>query len=68
MKESFNKVWPIVLPILCFLAGVVGIIFFFVGPWGKGQYDVLAISAILCVLAVVAIIIDIIASKEKSKK
>lgn len=67
MKENFKKVWPILLPVICIIAGIIAIIFFFFGPWGKGQYDILAIGAVLIFLAVLSFIIDIVNSKEKKK-
>lgn len=67
MKENFKKVWPILLPIICVIAGIIAIIFFFFGPWGKGQYDILAIGAVLIFLAVLSFAIDIVNSKEKKK-
>ena len=65
MKENFRKVWPIVLPILGLAAGVTGIIFFFVGPWGKGQYDVLAISVVLLAIAIITFVITFFGKKDE---
>ena len=69
MKELLRKVYPIVLPPLCISAGVLGIIFFFVGPVGKGQYDILAIGAVCLLAAIIQIILIIIdlVSKRKNK-
>ena len=47
----------------------LGIVFFFVGPVGKGQYDILAIGAVCLLAAIVQIIlitIDLV-SKRKNK-
>ncbi len=68
MKESFKKVWPIILPILCIIAGIISIIFFSIGPWGKGQYDILVIGVILISLALISFIIDIVMSKKRKNK
>ena len=69
MKDLVRKVYPIVLPPLCIIAGILGIVFFCVGPVGKGQYDILAIGAV-CLLAalihIILIIIDLV-SKRKNK-
>ena len=69
MKELIRKVYPIVLPPLCIAAGVLGIVFFFVGPVGKGQYDILAIGAVCLLAAIVQIILIIVdlVSKRKNK-
>ena len=69
MKDLLRKVYPIILPPLCIVAGVLGIVFFFVGPVGKGQYDILAIGAVCLLSASVQIIlitIDLV-SKRKNK-
>ena len=68
MKELIRKVYPIVLPPLCIIAGVLGIVFFAVGPVGKGQYDILAIAVVALVAAIIQIIfilIDLFKKKEK---
>lgn len=68
MKELIRKVYPIVLPPLCIIAGVLGIVFFSVGPVGKGQYDILAIAVVALVAAIIQIIfilIDLFKKKEK---
>ena len=69
MKDLVRKVYPIVLPPLCIIAGILGIVFFCVGPVGKGQYDILAIGAV-CLLAaliqIILIIIDLV-SKRRNK-
>ena len=68
MKEMIRKLYPILLPPLCIIAGVLSIVFFCVGPVGKGQYDILAIGAIAIVgaiLQIVLIIIDKVKNKEK---
>ncbi len=64
MKENLRKVWPILLPLLGIASGIVGIVFFFVGPWGKGQYDVLALSVILLALAIFTFIITFTHKKD----
>ena len=69
MKEMIKKLYPILLPPLCIVAGVLSIIFFFVGPVGKGQYDILAIGAIALVLAVLQIVLILVSYyKEKKNK
>ena len=68
MKEYLKKVWPLLLIILCVAAGVISIIFFVYGPYGKGQYDILALGTILLALSLISIIADILVHKEKKKK
>ncbi len=68
MKENLKKLWPILLPLLCIAAGIVSIIFFCVGPWGKGQYDILAIGVVLIALAILSYIIDIVVYQKRKKK
>lgn len=68
MKERLRKVYPVVLPPLCIIAGVLGIVFFCVGPVGKGKWDILAVG-VLCLLAaliqIVLIIIDLVSKKKE---
>ena len=69
MKELIRKVYPIVLPPLCLIAGILGIVFFACGPVGKGQYDILAIGIVALVLAllqIILILVDVF-SKKKEK-
>lgn len=69
MSESFKKVYPILLPILCIAAGIISIIFFFYGPIAKGNYDVLAIGCVASLLGTLAAIILIVeAIKGKGTK
>lgn len=69
MKELIRKLYPILLPPLCIIAGVLSIIFFFFGPVGKGQYDILAIGVIAIALAIFQIILILISYfKEKKNK
>lgn len=70
MKELIRKVYPIVLPPLCIIAGVLSIVFFCAGPVGKGQYDILAIGVVAIVAAliqIVFILIDLFSKKDKKK-
>ena len=60
MKEKIRKLYPIILPPACIIAGILSIIFFCVGPVGKGQYDILAIGIICIVAALIAIILGVI--------
>ena len=66
MKESTKKIFTIILPPLCIAAGIISIMFFFFGPIGKGQYDILAIGAIAIGLAIFQIVLIII-DKVKNK-
>ena len=69
MKEMIKKLYPILLPPLCIAAGVLSIIFFFFGPVGKGQYDILAIGFIAIALAILQIVLILVSYfKEKKKK
>ena len=69
MKELIRKLYPILLPPICLIAGILAFVFFFFGPYGKGAWDILAIGVILIVLALIQIIIIIItAVKEKKNK
>ena len=69
MKETIKKVYPIVLPILCLLAGILAFIFFFCGPVAKGNYDILAIGSVLMGLSLIVIIVMVVeAIKERKKK
>ncbi len=68
MKDLLKKMYPIILPPLCIIAGVLSIIFFFYGPVGKGQYDILAIGVIAiaaAILQIVLILVDFFKSKKK---
>ena len=69
MKERLRKVYPIVLPPLCVIAGILSIVFFCVGPVGKGQYDILAIGVLCLVAALIQIglILADLVSKRKNK-
>lgn len=67
MKEMFKKVYPIILPPLCLVAGILSFIFFFLGPVGQGQYDILAIGVIAIVLAIVQIVLIIIEAVKNRK-
>jgi len=70
MKDLLKKMYPIILPPLCIVAGVLAIVFFFVGPVGKGQYDILAIGAIslaAAILQIVLILVDFFKNKKKKK-
>ena len=67
MRELIAKVYPILLPPLCIIAGVLSIVFFSVGPIGKGQYDILAIGIIALAAALLQIILITI-SYFKNKK
>lgn len=60
MKELLRKVYPIILPPLCIIAGVLSIIFFIFGPVGKGQYDILAIGVIAILAAILQIILILV--------
>lgn len=71
MKESTKRVFTIVLPPLCIAVGILGTIFFFFGPVGKGQYDILAIGAIAfaaAILQIVLIIIDKVKGNKEDKE
>ena len=70
MKDSFKKVYPILLPILCIIAGVLSFIFFFCGPIAKGNYDVLAIGCLALALSLISIIVSVAEyfSKKRKKK
>lgn len=67
MKELIRKLYPVVLPPLCLLAGVLAIVFFAVGPAGKGSYDILAIGVVLIFLSIIQII-GILISIHKERK
>ena len=70
MKELLRKVYPIILPPLCIIAGVLSIIFFIFGPVGKGQYDILAIGVIAilaAILQIVLILVDYFRNKKGKK-
>ena len=68
MKEYLRKVWPVLLPVVCLIAGVIAIVFFCVGPWGKGKYDILAIGVVLLALSLVVIVFDIVTLIKERKK
>ena len=69
MKEMIRKLYPIVLPPLCVGIGVLGIVFFCIGPVGKGQYDILALGVIALVAALIQIVVILseFFSKKKNK-
>ncbi|MCR4912064.1 MAG: hypothetical protein K5925_06100 [Bacilli bacterium] len=67
MKEMIRKLYPILLPPLCIIAGVLSIVFFCVGPVGKGQYDILAIGCIAIAAAILQIVL-ILADHFRKKK
>ena len=68
MKESLKKVYPFLLPPACIIAGIISIVFYCVGPVGKGKWDILAIGVICIAAALFAIIIAIINHVEDKKK
>ena len=71
MKEMIKKLYPIVLPPLCLVIGVLAVVFFAVGPVGKGQYDILAIGVVAIVLAILQIVlisIDYFKNKKRNHK
>lgn len=69
MKELIRKVYPIVLPPMCLIAGVLSFVFFFCGPVAKGNYDILAIGGVAIILSLIQIILLINeAIKEKKGK
>ena len=67
MKEMLGKLYPIILPPLCIVIGVLGIIFFFVGPIGKEDYSILALGIIGLVLGIIQVVL-ILAEHFKGKK
>lgn len=67
-KEYLRKVYPVILPPLVLIAGILGVCFYFLGPVGKGIYDILIIGIIAIALALIAIIfilVDIIKNGKK---
>lgn len=71
MKDSFKKVYPILLPILCIAAGIISFVFFFCGPVAKNNYDVLAIGCVamgLALIDIIVMLIEAISTKRKGKK
>ncbi|MCQ2802785.1 MAG: hypothetical protein MJ225_03865 [Bacilli bacterium] len=67
MREAIRKVYPILIAPLCLIAGVLSFVFFFCGPVGKGNYDILAIGCVAIVLSLIQltfIIIDIIKERK----
>ena len=68
MKEMLGKLYPIILPPLCIAIGVVGIIFFFVGPVGKEDYSILALGIIGLALGIIQIILIIIEAIKRKKQ
>ena len=68
MKEALRKVYPFLLPPACIIAGVISIVFYAVGPVGKGQWDILAIGVICLAAAILAIVIALINHFEEKKK
>ena len=67
MKEALKKVYPFLLPPACIIAGVISIVFYFVGPVGKGQWDILAIGIVCIAAAIFAIIVALINRHEEKK-
>lgn len=67
MKEKFGKVWPILLPVVCFLCGVLSFLLFFLVDKFKGHYDIIAIGAILIALSIFAMILGLV-NKKKDKE
>lgn len=55
MKDKIRKVYPILLPPMVLIAGILGVIFFFCGPVAQWNYDILIIGLIAIVLGVIAI-------------
>ena len=71
MKEMMHKVYPILLPPVVLIAGILGVIFFFLGPVGKGNYDILAIGIVaiaLALFAIILVLIEVIKNKGKNNK
>jgi len=68
MKELIKKLYPILLPPLCLIAGVLSIVFFCCGPVAKGNYDVLAIGCVAIILALIQIILITIEFFKDRKK
>ena len=68
MKDLFGKLYPIVLPPLCIGIGVVGLVFFFVGPVGKEDYSILALGIIALALGIVQTIVIIVEAIKRKKK
>ena len=68
MKEMLGKLYPIILPPLCIAIGVVGIVFFFVGPVGKEDYSILALGIIGLTLGIIQIILIIIEAIKRKKQ
>ena len=62
-----RKLYPIVLPPLCVAVGILGIVFFCIGPVGKGQYDILVLGVIALVAAIIQIVV-ILSEFIKEKK
>lgn len=68
MKDALRKVYPFLLPPACAIAGIISIVFFCVGPVGKGQWDILAIGIICIAAAIMAVIVALINRHEEKKK
>ena len=67
MKEALKKVYPFLLPPACIAAGIISIVFYCVGPIGKGQWDILAIGVICIAAAILAIVIALINHHQEKK-
>ena len=67
MKEMIRKLYPILLPPLCIIAGVLSIVFFIFGPVGQGQYDILAIGVIAIAAAILQIVLILVDHYRKKK-
>jgi len=68
MKELFGKLYPVILPPLCIAIGVVGLVFFFAGPVGKGHWDILALGIIALLLGIIQTIVIIVEAVKRKKK
>ena len=67
MKEMIRKLYPILLPPLCIIAGVLSIVFFIFGPVGQGQYDILAIGVIAIAAAILQSVLILVDHYRKKK-
>ena len=68
MKELIGKLYPVVLPPLCVAIGVLGIVFFFVGPIGKGHWDILALGIIALLLGIIQTVVILVEFFKKKNK
>lgn len=64
-KDKIGKLYPIFLPPVVLIAGILATIFFFVGPVGKGQWDILAIGIIAMVLGLATFIVLLVEIRKK---